>query len=102
MRLNGNLPMPPEKALQTTYNLRHYENAEVVNLYRVDGGLQIPENAILNKIKAEFLGKRILDIGVGAGRTTPALLEISNDYVGIDAACSMISACRAKFPAVSF
>ena len=94
--------MKAGKEARTRCNLGQYENHDVVNSYRNSQSLQNPEISVLRRIEEEFRGKRILDIGVGTGRTTPALLEISNDYVGIDAASSMISVCRSKFPTVLF
>ena len=40
----------------------------------------------------------ILDIGVGAGRTTQLLRAISRDYVGIDDSPAMVEMCRAAHP----
>ena len=53
-------------------------------------------------IGREFADKRILDLGVGAGRTTPYLLEISKNYIGIDFSPAMIAACQARYPTVEF
>src|SRR5690606_12109488 len=50
----------------------------------------------------EMAGKRILDIGVGGGRTTPYLLDVSRDYIGVDYAPKMIKKCRAQYPSVTF
>ncbi|MGI9104582.1 MAG: class I SAM-dependent methyltransferase [Terriglobales bacterium] len=47
-------------------------------------------------------GKRILDLGVGAGRTTVRLTEGAAAYVGIDYAPNMIAACRKRFPQYQF
>jgi len=44
----------------------------------------------------------ILDIGVGAGRTTPYLSKLAARYVGIDCSEAMIARCREKFPTMSF
>jgi len=47
-------------------------------------------------------GMKILDVGVGGGRTTPYLAALASHYIGIDYAPAMISACRDKFPDVEF
>jgi SAM-dependent methyltransferase len=47
-------------------------------------------------------GMKILDVGVGGGRTTPYLAALASHYVGIDYAPAMISACREKFPDLEF
>jgi ubiquinone/menaquinone biosynthesis C-methylase UbiE len=40
----------------------------------------------------------MLDIGVGAGRTTLHFAPLAKEYVGIDYADNMIRACRRRFP----
>jgi len=47
-------------------------------------------------------GMKILDVGVGGGRTTPYLAALASHYIGIDYAPAMISACRDKFPDLEF
>lgn len=56
------------------------------------------ERAALEHVAAQVRDKPILDIGVGAGRTTPLLLAISRDYIGIDYTPEMVEACRAHHP----
>jgi len=46
--------------------------------------------------------KRILDVGVGGGRTVGALRELSPHYLGIDYVEEMVAACRERFPGVNF
>jgi SAM-dependent methyltransferase len=61
-------------------------------------GLQEGERNILGQIREQIAGAPILDVGVGAGRTTGPMLEISEDYVGVDWSETMIAQCRAKYP----
>jgi SAM-dependent methyltransferase len=79
-----------------------FNNPSVVESYRRAGELQPPEIEIFSRIGPEFAGKRILDLGVGAGRTTPYLLEISRNYIGIDFSLAMIAACQARYPTTAF
>ena len=79
-----------------------FNDRSVVESYRRAGELQSPEIAIFSRIGPEFADKRILDLGVGAGRTTPYLLEISKHYIGIDFSLAMIAACQARYPEASF
>ena len=60
--------------------------------------LQKPEEAILREIKREVSGRRILDIGIGTGRTIEFLRGISRKYVGIDYSPEMIKSCRKLYP----
>lgn len=73
-----------------------------VTWYAANDGLNAPEQAAFFSVAAEFRDQRILDLGVGGGRTAPALLEISKNYVGIDYVAEMVAACRARFPSVRF
>jgi SAM-dependent methyltransferase len=86
--------MPKDKNL-TTYNkadvVEHYDNLE---------GLTPGEVYLFDKyIKP---GSRILDIGVGGGRTTPILSKHAKQYIGIDYADAMVHVCRKKFPNLRF
>jgi ubiquinone/menaquinone biosynthesis C-methylase UbiE len=47
-------------------------------------------------------GMKILDIGVGGGRTTPYLADKASRYVGIDYSAEMIKTCRNKFQHLEF
>lgn len=60
--------------------------------------LMPPEAAILSKFRSEFQDKRILDIGVGGGRTLPFLTEISGNYTAIDRSERMVAVCRERYP----
>ena len=37
---------------------------------------------------------KVLDLGVGAGRTTKFLMDLADEYVGIDYSQGMINACK--------
>ena len=85
-----------------SHNRALFGHQSVVEQYRRVGELQPPEAAIISWIGHEFADKRILDLGVGGGRTTPYLLDISKNYIGIDFSPAMIAACQARYPTVSF
>jgi SAM-dependent methyltransferase len=82
------------------HNRRHYESSSVAARYVGRAGLQSAEAALLDRYRADITGRRILDLGVGGGRTTPALLRLSADYIGVDYSREMIEHCRARFPNV--
>lgn len=73
-----------------------------VEEYASTSHLSAPERAAIDSVAHEARGKRILDIGVGGGRTTPALLEISRDYIGVDYVQAMVDRCHMRFPGVRF
>ena len=83
-------------------NLRTMRSVEVVAHYARPSGLLPHERAALDRVADGARGRAILDIGVGAGRTVPALLAISPDYLGIDYSQKMVVACRARFPQQRF
>ena len=64
--------------------------------------LSAAEQAALSTVGTQAKEQAILDIGVGGGRTTRALREISADYLGVDNSAPMISACRLRFPDARF
>lgn len=74
-----------------------FENTEVVQFYRELRGLQNPETAILARLEPTLPRMRMLDIGVGGGRTTPAFASLAAEYVGIDYSAAMIESCRQRF-----
>jgi SAM-dependent methyltransferase len=80
-----------------------YARPEVVQEYVRLLGFQFEsERRILASLGDAIRGKRILDLGVGAGRTTHWLLAYSSYYLGVDFSREMIERCRTRFPGVSF
>jgi ubiquinone/menaquinone biosynthesis C-methylase UbiE len=68
----------------------------------VDEGLNAQELAALASVGPELCGSRILDLGIGAGRTVAPLLAVSQLYTGVDYVQEMVDHCRTKFPSVRF
>lgn len=65
-------------------------------------GLFEPEKVILDRLAGELAGGSLLDVGVGTGRTTPALSAACRRYAGIDYAQAMVDRCRRLFPNLDF
>lgn len=63
-------------------------------------GLMDDEKALFARVQRELEEGAILDVGVGAGRTTRALAAAGKSYVGIDYSKAMVERCRALFPGV--
>jgi ubiquinone/menaquinone biosynthesis C-methylase UbiE len=76
----------------------YYETPGIAEAYARRTTLLPPEEAILARLDADLRGARLLDIGVGAGRTTPWLRAIAGSYVGIDYSERMLDLCRANHP----
>jgi ubiquinone/menaquinone biosynthesis C-methylase UbiE len=65
---------------------------------RLEGWTDPGEQAAVEYVAAEVRSRPILDIGVGAGRTTAILQAISNEYTGIDYTQEMVEICRTRHP----
>ncbi|MFH1502610.1 MAG: class I SAM-dependent methyltransferase [Candidatus Eisenbacteria bacterium] len=82
---------------QESVNRTTYERRKIVDLY-CSGPIQLAELNFLVKYKDEFWGKRVLDLGCGAGRTTEFMRPFDVEYTGVDYSESMIGQCMARFP----
>lgn len=78
-------------------NKRLYSARDAVAAYSSHDGLQPNELAILERLRPWLNGRRMLDIGVGAGRTTSYFAPLVTTYVGADYAPPMIAACKSRF-----
>ena len=72
-------------------NREYYDTPGVPEVFGVDTNLTPAEEAILSTLQNEIRDKPLLDIGIGAGRTTPHLRAISKNYIGIDYSENMIN-----------
>ena len=81
-------------------NLQVYDAPEVVKYYVNASGLQPSEIYAFDKYIPD--GARILDIGIGGGRTTPYLCAKASHYLGVDYAQAMVVACQQRFPDIAF
>jgi ubiquinone/menaquinone biosynthesis C-methylase UbiE len=53
---------------------------------------------IFEKYWGAYARKRVLDLGVGGGRTTHSLAPHASLYIGIDYSRAMIEICQDRFP----
>jgi ubiquinone/menaquinone biosynthesis C-methylase UbiE len=83
-------------------NRREMNKPGCVAHYSRRDDLSAAEQAALSAVATQAKGRRILDIGVGGGRTVRALREVSSDYLGIDNSEAMVSACQRRFPGAQF
>jgi SAM-dependent methyltransferase len=81
-------------------NGAHISHASSVGAYAKRMGFDDAELAVLDLLHDDIRGRPILDLGVGGGRTTAGLRAISADYIAIDSAHEMVTACRARYPGV--
>jgi SAM-dependent methyltransferase len=77
-----------------------YQQPEVVAQYERDEDL-LPEE---EHLFARYVdrARHVLDLGVGAGRTTQDLAGRAASYVGADYAPAMVERCQARFPSLRF
>ena len=83
------------------HNHQVYTAREIVQHYSQLCQLQPAEQTILDLLHEEWAGMKMLDIGVGGGRTTQHFSGIVQEYVGIDYSQEMITACQKHFPPFS-
>lgn len=79
-------------------NKEVYDEKSVVDRYANNYYLDKPEISFLYMLGDRLKGMKVLDIGVGGGRTTFYFAPLAGDYMGIDYAENMVSACERQFP----
>lgn len=77
-----------------------FDRPDVVAGYEPRTELTPAETLVLGEYVAH--GARVLDLGVGTGRTTELLSELAGDYLGIDIAPNMVQRARDLHPEVRF
>jgi len=75
-----------------------FAREDVVNHFRNFEPLFETERVLFAKLSPRLKDSKILDIGVGGGRTTRHLLEISSDYIGIDYVPQFAEETARKYP----
>lgn len=80
-------------------NREVYGDRSIVQYYTQLSLLQPAEQMILDLLQNQWSTIKMLDIGVGGGRTTQHFSQVVMDYVGIDYATEMITACQKRFSA---
>src|SRR5476649_1848663 len=88
--------MPTETSALVDKNSERFRDARVVAEYADASGPRDCEAFLYANYIAS--GSDVLDLGVGAGRTTAILAPFSRNYLGVDYSEQMIEAARRKFP----
>jgi SAM-dependent methyltransferase len=82
-------------------NRATWARADAIGWYAATEGWTDPaERAALLRVAPYARGGPILDVGVGAGRTTSLLRLVSEDYVAVDYVGEMVDLCRRLHPDV--
>lgn len=79
-----------------------YTDGEVVDFYSRFEEQRPAELAWAEENRQLLRDSHVLDIGVGAGRTTPLLEPTSKSYIGADYSAPLVEAARKRFPNVTF
>ena len=82
-------------------NIGIFESSRVTAWY-ADHGLDPAEKRLLLDWESDYAGKRVLDLGVGTGRTTAIVAPSASHYVGIDLSEPMLAEARIRFPTTEF
>ncbi|WP_107669025.1 class I SAM-dependent methyltransferase [Cyanothece sp. BG0011] len=77
-------------------NLKTYSTSDVVNYYQYLQQLQPAEETIIKLLKNELPTMRMLDLGVGGGRTTKHFFPLVKEYIGVDYSVDMIEASKER------
>ena len=72
----------------------YYDAGSITRQYVGETRLQKPEQVILRELQPVLPRMRVLDVGVGAGRTVPYFGTTSRDYRGFDFAPNMVTTCQ--------
>jgi SAM-dependent methyltransferase len=76
-----------------------YRKNQAVEVFsRVTGWQHPGEEVVLRQIAPLVRSKRILDVGIGGGRTVGLLTLLTDLYVGIDYSELMVAAAKKKYP----
>jgi SAM-dependent methyltransferase len=78
-------------------NQQAYSSEKIVDKYAKHQYLQKGEVNIFDKFKEKIRNGKILDIGIGGGRTTSYLAPIAKEYVGVDFSQPFVDHCQAKY-----
>lgn len=85
----------------TENNRSVYEDPVVTGrIADADGWINPGEQAALLSVASTVRGKRILDVGVGTGRTISLLKLLSDDYVAVDYSQRRVEMCHRRYPGV--
>jgi ubiquinone/menaquinone biosynthesis C-methylase UbiE len=79
------------------HNQQVYSQTGIVDYYAQLSSLQAAEAQLIAHLETQLSQMAMLDLGVGAGRTTRHFAPRVADYTGIDYSAAMIAACTQTF-----
>lgn len=78
-------------------NQETYRAPDIVRYYAQLQRLQPAEAAIRDRLRLQLPHLKMLDLGIGGGRTTQHFAPLVGEYIGIDYSAEMIAACQQRF-----
>jgi ubiquinone/menaquinone biosynthesis C-methylase UbiE len=78
-------------------NKETYLSPKVIKHYSEYAVIQPPEKTIFQLLAPKLSGAKMLDVGVGAGRTTEYFAPLVKSYTAVDFSRGMIDHCKSKF-----
>ena len=78
-------------------NLASYRRPGIIRYYSQLRKLQPAEEEVFQRLEPSLSQMSVLDLGVGAGRTTSHLAQRVFDYTGVDYSPEMIRICEQRF-----
>ncbi len=78
-------------------NFQHWTSQSVSERWREIDRLQPAESAIFDSMEPWIRTARVLDLGVGGGRTAPYLMSHCAEYLGTDYSPAMVETCCRRF-----
>jgi SAM-dependent methyltransferase len=79
-------------------NQEYYLTQRAADWYATKHFVLPEEVAFLRDYEGEIRGKKVLDIGIGAGRSTQFLFPLASEYIGVDYSDSMVSEAARHYP----
>ncbi len=76
---------------------RGYNTPDVIGELLARDQLFLPEQTIGDRLSEWLSGKSVLDVGVGAGRTSEQFGAKAGRYLGVDYSAGLIAACNRRF-----
>lgn len=83
-------------------NKKSYAKAKVLNYYVGLSELFPAEKVLFEKLSHKIENSKVLDLGIGGGRTTKYLMALTEDYTGVDYVPQYIERVKRKYRSGSF
>lgn len=91
-----------EQSPADSVNQKTYAKAKVLDYYDGLNELFPAEKVLFEKLSPKIKNSKILDIGVGGGRTTRYLLPLASGYTGVDYVPEFVARVKTKYEGGNF